>query len=232
MKVLQTGPWIKLFQMEDPVQSINKTQNNMVYLSQFPDIYIDLNLWLQPIIMCHLGRGMYWKVLLIIFKFIIEFHSFILTVLFLKTDYQNSTNDGTKHFYKFYLLMKIFSTNFTRIIFYDVHSFCVDENLILQRQRVRREQELFISGFFEHTNIILKCTIFGYNLKGTLVKAQVCQLQCVSRHPASCEFVLRLLVSPKAPMWPQDWAQISCRSETLSNGFNNEAGGWSAKGKK
>ena len=28
------------------------------------------------------------------------------------------------------------------------------------------------------------------------------------------EFVLRLLVSPKASMWHQDWAQISFRSET------------------
>ena len=74
-----------------------------------------------------------------------------MTVLFLKTDYQNSTNDGTKHFYKFYLLMKIFSTNFTRIIFYDVHSFCVDENLILQRQRVRREQ-----GVLEEPDNVLK----------------------------------------------------------------------------
>ena len=39
-----------------------------------------------------------------------------------------------------------------------------------------------------------------------------------------CELVLRLIVSPKASIWPQDWEQISFRSETLSSGSNNEEG--------
>ena len=33
-------------------------------------------------------------------------------------------------------------------------------------------------------------------------------------------------------MCPQDWAQITFRSEILSNIFKNEAGRWLAKGQK
>ena len=37
----------------------------------------------------------------------------------------------------------------------------------------------------------------------------------VLQEQGCCELVLGLIVSPKAFMWPQDWADISFRSETL-----------------
>ena len=40
-----------------------------------------------------------------------------------------------------------------------------------------------------------------------------------------CEHVLALLTAQRASMSPQDWAQITFRSEMHSNGFNNESGG-------
>ena len=36
-----------------------------------------------------------------------------------------------------------------------------------------------------------------------------------------CELVLGLMMALKASMWPQDWAQIFFKSETLYNWFNN-----------
>ena len=45
------------------------------------------------------------------------------------------------------LVDEIIFTNFTRMIFYHVHSFRFV--LILQRQRVRRETRIVISGFFD-----------------------------------------------------------------------------------
>ena len=46
-----------------------------------------------------------------------------------------------------------------------------------------------------------------------------------------CELVLRLMMSLKTSMWPQDWAQISFRSETLSNCFYSEPDWWLLKGR-
>ena len=47
-----------------------------------------------------------------------------------------------------------------------------------------------------------------------------------------CELDLGLLRSQRASMWPQDWAEITFRSEILSNMFKNEAGRWLVKGQK
>ena len=53
----------------------------------------------------------------------------------------------------------------------------------------------------------------------------------VLQEQGCCELVLGLIVSPKASMWPQDWAEFSFRSEILSNWLNNVTGRWSEKGK-
>ena len=45
----------------------------------------------------------------------------------------------------------------------------------------------------------------------------------VLQEQGCCELVLGLIVSPKASMWPQDWAEFSFRSEILSNWLNNVA---------
>merc|ERR1711946_118504 len=54
----------------------------------------------------------------------------------------------------------------------------------------------------------------------------------VLQEQGCCELVLGLIVSPKASMLPQDWAEISFRSEIFSYWLNNVAGTWSAKRKK
>ena len=54
----------------------------------------------------------------------------------------------------------------------------------------------------------------------------------VLQEQGCCELVLGLIVSPKASMSPQDWAEVSFRSEILSNWLNNVAGRWSAKRRK
>ena len=46
-----------------------------------------------------------------------------------------------------------------------------------------------------------------------------------------CELDLGLIVSPKASMWPQDWAEISFRSETLWNWFYSEPDRGFSKGR-
>ena len=54
----------------------------------------------------------------------------------------------------------------------------------------------------------------------------------VLQEQGCCELVLGLIVSPKASMWPQDWAEFSFRSEILLNWLNNVAGRWSENRKK
>ena len=43
------------------------------------------------------------------------------------------------------------------------------------------------------------------------------------------EHTLALLRAQRASMWPQDWAQITFRSEMHLNDFNNESGSWLGK---
>ena len=53
----------------------------------------------------------------------------------------------------------------------------------------------------------------------------------VLQEQGCCELVLGLIVSPKASMWPQDWAEISFRSETLWNWFYSEPDRGFSKGR-
>ena len=53
----------------------------------------------------------------------------------------------------------------------------------------------------------------------------------VLQEQGCCELILGLIVSPKASMWPRDWAEISFRSETLWNWFYSEPERWFSKGR-
>ena len=47
-----------------------------------------------------------------------------------------------------------------------------------------------------------------------------------------CELILGFQKAQGASLWPQDWVQITFRSEILSNIFKNEAGSSLAKGQE
>ena len=66
----------------------------------------------------------------------------------------------------------------------------------------------------------------GIGLREKIIKYRVFHV-ILHQEQGCCEHVLGLMTAQRASMSPQDWAQITFRSEMHSNGFYNEPGGQS-----
>ena len=98
--------------------------------------------------------------------------------------------------------------------------------------RIKSNSQDFKFSFFIIFEEVLSTTIRKSILNIILIQYYRVSEPKWTQEKCCCELVLGLLGPQRTSMWPQDWAQITFRSEILSNIFKNEAGRWLAKGQK
>ena len=99
--------------------------------------------------------------------------------------------------------------------------------------------EIFLN-FSKHSWLLILLAFWGefWVIMCHLKSGKVCWARLYSvfhyiwtQELGSYELVLQLLMALKASMWPQDWAQITFRSEIILIWFYKESGRWLSKGR-